>query len=86
MTTSLLSPISYFERDLVCWGGGRDLREGEINQGAKTGRRALIRAKHKKGKGGQVDLLPFHQNKIGLARNQMDPRDGGREKPIATVW
>ena len=43
-TTSLLSPISYFERDLICWGGGRDLREGEINQGAKTGRRALIRA------------------------------------------
>jgi len=41
---------------------------------------------NKKGERRTVDLLPFHQNKIGIARNQMDPRDGGREKPIATVW
>ena len=34
-TTSLLSPISYFERDLFVGAGGRDLREGGINQGAK---------------------------------------------------
>ena len=39
-----LAPFRTLNEIWFVGAGGRDLREGEINQGAKSGRRALIRA------------------------------------------